>query len=278
MEWNSNIVLNMELKSNPNEEPEEQPLPRDVFTIVQGRGQDGGFGDYTKPNWSQPILDENGALIWFDDRHEAEQTVSELNSMSFERFHAEHEDTRYSGDFPVEYAVFTVRLPENPAESHESAISKITALDEYRWSRTTDDIFDENADIKDEYIDQYEELSVPLITKALQYFDVDMSVYRNDPDIHFDLTEDLEKYALQDRHIIYYFITDTNDQLIGLYFINNGDKPMEVISNMHGEMFSPEFFGLSDGADHSEWVRAFRNHVNKTKTDHEQDHIERNHQ
>ena len=85
----------------------------EYFVLHVGRGTDGGFGDYSPPYWSEDPVSVDGRVIWFRTRNEADRSAAELNRASREAFWDAGHGGSYSGDFPVEYEVRRITVPES---------------------------------------------------------------------------------------------------------------------------------------------------------------------
>lgn len=106
-----------------------EPVASVRYMIVSGYGQDSGYGGYSQPDYSDPITDKNGMVIWSDNPETAYRSVEKLNEESSKRFYESGEDNGYSGDFPLEFKVVSVSITDNPPFSEDEIVD--TVLDLY---------------------------------------------------------------------------------------------------------------------------------------------------
>lgn len=106
-----------------------EPVGSVRYMIVSGYGQDSGYGDYSQPDYSDPITDKNGMVIWSDNPEKAYLSVEKLNEESSKRFYESGEHHEYSGHFPLEFKVVSVSVTDNPPFSEDEIID--TVLDLY---------------------------------------------------------------------------------------------------------------------------------------------------
>lgn len=106
-----------------------EPVGSVRYMIVSGYGQDGGYGDYSPPVYSDPITDKNGMVIWSDNPEKAYLSVEKLNEESSKRFYESGEHHDYSGEFPLEFKVISVSVTDNPPSSEDEIVD--TVLDLY---------------------------------------------------------------------------------------------------------------------------------------------------
>ena len=106
-----------------------EPVASVRYMIVSGYGQDSGYGGYSHPDYSDPITDKNGMVIWSDNPETAYLSVEKLNEESSYRFYESGEHHEYSGDFPLEFKVISVSVTDNPPSSEDEIVD--TVLDLY---------------------------------------------------------------------------------------------------------------------------------------------------
>ena len=106
-----------------------EPVGSVRYMIVSGYGQDSGYGDYSRPDYSDPITDKNGMVIWSDNPETAYRSVEKLNEESSKRFYESGKHYKYSGKFPLEFKVVSVSVTDNPPFSEDEIVD--TVLDLY---------------------------------------------------------------------------------------------------------------------------------------------------
>ena len=106
-----------------------EPVGSVRYMIVSGYGQDSGYGGYSQPDYSDPITDKNGMVIWSDNPETAYLSVKKLNEESSKRFYESGEHHDYSGEFPLEFKVVRVFVTDNPPFSEDEIVD--TVLDIY---------------------------------------------------------------------------------------------------------------------------------------------------
>lgn len=103
--------------------------------IKYAKGIDSGFGDYCSPDWTvAPTLkDENGKAVWFSDPEVAAKFTELCNEKSKNDYYDVVGREPYSGDFPVEYAMFSLEVPDHTAwDDADAAFSKLKKkIEEY---------------------------------------------------------------------------------------------------------------------------------------------------
>ncbi|MBT1162941.1 hypothetical protein [Bifidobacterium sp. SO1] len=107
---------------------------REPYWIIRGGyGQDGGFGDYSEPVWSdEPLRRPDGTLIWFRDGGKADRFADRLSKREDEAFRAAGCGGYLSGDFPYEYRAFKVWPTEGaPADDEPDLADRMPLEDDY---------------------------------------------------------------------------------------------------------------------------------------------------
>lgn len=85
---------------------------RPVWLIYGGWGTDGGFGDYSPPDWDEePLRGPDGRLMWFEDRDRAEAFARLLSRREARAFAEAGRGGEWTGDFPYEYRAFKAYIP-----------------------------------------------------------------------------------------------------------------------------------------------------------------------
>lgn len=109
-----------------------EPVPEYRYMIVSGVGQDGGYGDYSEPDFSEPLIDRHGRIVFSDNPKDAHEAVHALNEESAQRFY-EHSRRNggdpYDGYFPLEYKVVSVPIDDNHPMTSNEIIERIMDRD-----------------------------------------------------------------------------------------------------------------------------------------------------
>lgn len=103
-----------------------------VYAFFVGHGQDGGFGDYTSPQFTHPYID-NGRVIYVKNLDDAEKIRKYLNDTWSKRFYNSGYGEQYSGEFPLEANIIPLTIPndyDSCALSAEKVISIMENIDE----------------------------------------------------------------------------------------------------------------------------------------------------
>lgn len=78
-----------------------------LFFLVAGRGLDSGFGDYSEPVWSEPLIVDK-KVVCFNNYVEACKAVEELNNIFSDKFYSVGRHEQYDGFFPLEFNIVSV--------------------------------------------------------------------------------------------------------------------------------------------------------------------------
>ena len=88
-----------------------------LYMFQCGVGQDGGFGDYSNPYWSEPLTLDNTPIVMLDIE-QAGQVVEELNELASQDFYNNNDVDAYSGEFPMEYQLLAIPLSPGVSPSY----------------------------------------------------------------------------------------------------------------------------------------------------------------
>ena len=106
-------------------------MEKTYILIKYSKGVDSGFGDYCPPDWScAPTLkDKDGKVVWFSDSGTARKFVELCNEKSTNHFYSLAKSEPYDGNFPVEYAMFSVEIPDH--KSYDDAELAFSAVEKH---------------------------------------------------------------------------------------------------------------------------------------------------
>lgn len=103
------------------------------YVIHSGYGEDGGFGDYSNPTWSEEPLSVDDKVIWFVRQEDAKRAVDELNDRSREEFMQTDKAGSYSGFFPMEYEYRKIVVPDSDPVGPKTAVKLVMKEHYHFW-------------------------------------------------------------------------------------------------------------------------------------------------
>ena len=103
------------------------------YVIHSGVGEDGGFGDYANPMWSEEPLSVDGKTIWFTNETDAKLAAQELNELSGEAFYGTGTHVQYDGEFPLEYEYRKITVPDSEPVNRETGVKMVKDMDKQFW-------------------------------------------------------------------------------------------------------------------------------------------------
>lgn len=99
-----------------------------VYAFFVGRGEDGGFGDYTTPTFTHPYID-NGRVVYVKTADEAAEVEKHLNNIWSDRFYDSGRGGQYSGDFPLEINIIPLTIPKEFSSNTMTSQEVIEIMD-----------------------------------------------------------------------------------------------------------------------------------------------------
>lgn len=124
----------------------------DYYIFHEGRGTDGGFGDYAPPYWSSEPVTVQDKVMWVKTKDEAKALVEKLNEIAQEAFYSVGSHGSYDGMFPIEYEWRKINVPNAPALGYNEALQYM--IEEYSeiWKEQDDwyGDFEEDEELEEE--------------------------------------------------------------------------------------------------------------------------------
>lgn len=136
-----------------------------MYILYSGHGIDGGFGDYAGVDWDSNPVTVNNQTVWFEDFEVANKVVQELNKKSSEKFYSTGFHSAYDGDFPMEYKVQKIEIPDNNAFS-EDAIDLVSNKDYNNW--ISQDYDYDNSELLSDYENFIAKHSLPMNSESYE--------------------------------------------------------------------------------------------------------------